>query len=66
MTIAPLILVATGWLMVPLVIGWHVCAGLRLKREVDQDYAALKAMDREREARWLAEFAAARRTGSQM
>jgi hypothetical protein len=60
MHIDPLILIALGWLSVPLVIGWHVCAGLRLKRQVDEDYAALKALDRAREARWLAELTANR------
>ena len=60
MSIEPVILIVAGWLTVPAIIGWHVYAGLRLKRQVDKDYAALKAIDQERETRWLAEITANR------
>ncbi len=61
MSIEPVILITAGWLIVPATIGWHVCAGLRLKRQVDEDYAALRALDQKREARWRAEIAASQR-----
>lgn len=44
-----ILIVATGLAVVFGMIGWNVWGGLRLKRQVDEDYEQLRAINRARD-----------------
>ena len=46
-------IVTIGLAAMVITIGWHVWAGLRLKRQVEKDYEHLRAINRAREASLL-------------